>query len=128
MVIKQQSKHVQCNKLYWFNKQTSQNKHKQSQQSLLLYDAQVHYLYTTSTTFISLIYKVSSVYCNLICFTMKISVYLCVFVSLQTRENCAFYQIFGMMFSKFRNVCVRYDPGGHLLLLGRPSFILCVDY
>jgi hypothetical protein len=51
---------------------------------------------------------------------------LCVLISLQMSENCAKFQIFGLKFWKFRNVCVRYDPGGHLLLLGRPSFVLFV--
>jgi hypothetical protein len=70
--------------------------------------------------------NVSCVYCYVICFVVKISVHLCVLVSLQKKENCAFYQIFWFDFWKFRNVCARYDPGGHLLLLGRPSFVLFV--
>ncbi len=70
--------------------------------------------------------NVSCVYYIVICFVLKISVYLCVLVSLQMSENCAIFQIFWCDYSKFRNVCVRYDPGGHLLLLGRPSFVLFV--
>jgi hypothetical protein len=47
-------------------------------------------------------------------------------MSLQMSENCAIFQFFWIAFSKFRNVCVRYDPGGYLLLLGHPSFKLFV--
>ncbi len=55
------------------------------------------------------------------------SVFICVFWFHYKGVKIAHYlNLLLMFFSKFRNVCIRYDPGGHLLLLGRPSFVLFV--